>query len=308
MPSEKAVHIDRALTNISLRFTNAAFIGETMFPVLPVKKESDKYFTYGKEHFRRHGTLRANGARSNEYVWTVSDTSYQCEEYALHTPVTDREKKNADAPIKPDIDATESLTDAIKLDWEVRYQTLAGAAASFATGHSATPTIRWDAANATIALDVKLGQETIRQAIARYPNYIFIPSLVAMYMSEDDEIKEIIKYTHSDLLKVKPGSWVLPPMLWGMKVVVAMSIQDTANEAQEESLSDIWSDNVVMAYINKGPGLKKLSWGYTFQNRNWQTKKWREEARESDIVEVSVIRDARIVCTTAAYELSDTLT
>jgi len=119
MPNLNAVHIDRALTNVSVRYSNPAYVGETMFPVVPVKKESDKYFVYGKEHYVQHGTLRADGAEANEFNWTVSTDTYSCEEYALKVPVTDREKSNADSPISPEIDATEMLTDAIKLDWEI---------------------------------------------------------------------------------------------------------------------------------------------------------------------------------------------
>jgi hypothetical protein len=308
MPDLNAVHIDRALTNLSIRYTNPAYIGEIMFPVLPVQKESDKYFIYGKEHYARHGTLRADGAEANEFNWTVSTGTYTCEEYALRTPVTDRERANADTPISPDVDATEMLTDAIKLDWEVRYQTTATTAASYATGHSAAAATQYNSTSGSFMADVLTGQEVIRRGCQMFPNYIFIPSRVAMYVAQNSTVLDLIKYTHADLLIVGPNqSWVLPPVLWGMKVVVMMSVQNTANLAQAESLSDIWDDTIIMAYINPGPGLKKISWGYTIQARNWQTKRWREEAREADMVEVTVIRTAKITCPACAYRITDCL-
>ena len=308
MPNKDAVHIDKALTNLSIRYTNAAYIGETMFPIVPVAKESDKYFIYGKEHYARHGTLRADGSESNEFNWTVDTDTYTCEEYALHTAVTDRERANADAPISPDIDAAEMLTDAIKLDWEVRYQTSATAAASYATGHSAAAATQWNNSTGTVQSDILTGQEVVRRGCQRFPNTMFIPSRVAMYVAQNSVIQDLIKYTHNDLLVRGPeASWVLPPVLWGMKVVVMMAVQNTANLAQAESLADIWDDTVILAYVNPGPGLKKITWGYTIQVRNWQTKKWREESRESDIVEVSVIRDAKITCPACAYRIQNTL-
>jgi len=307
MPNIGAIHVSTPLTNVSIRYANAAFIGEVMFPPLSVKKETDRYFVYGKEHYARHGTLRADGAEANEYNWTVSNETYACEEYALKTPVTDREVSNADSPIKPQVDATESLTEAIKLDWEVRYQTLATTAASYAAGHTAAASTQWDSSTGTVYADVLTGQEVVRRAVQRYPNHIFIPSRVAMYMAQNSTILDLIKYTHNNLLTTPEGTWVLPPVLWGMRVVIMMSVQNTANLAQAESLSDVWDDTVIMAYIAPSPGLKTLTWGYTFQARNWQTKSWREEARSSDIVEVSVIRDAQIVCTGCAYKITDTL-
>jgi len=279
-----------------------------MFPVLPVKKESDKYFIYGKEHYARHGTLRADGAEANEFNWTVSTGSYSCEEYALKTPVTDREKANADSPLSPAVDATEMLTDAIKLDWEVRHQTMATTAASYATGHSAAAATQWNNSTGSVMADILTGQEVIRRSCQRYPNYIFIPSRVAMYAAQNTTILDLVKYTHSDLLIKGPeDSWVLPPVLWGMKVVVSMAVQNTANLAQAETLADIWDDTVILSYINPSPGLKKITWGYTIQSRAWQTKTWREEARASDMVEVGVIRCAKIVCTDCAYRITDTL-
>lgn len=308
MPNKDAVHIDRALTNLSIRYTNQAFIGEVMFPILPVAKESDKYFIYGKEHYTRHGTLRADGSESNEFNWTVSTGTYTCEEYALHTAVTDRERANADAPISPDIDATEMLTDAIQLDWEVHYQTMATTAASYATGHSAAAATQYNNSTGTVQADVLIGQETVRRGCQKFPNYIFIPSRVAMYVAQNSTIQGLIQYTHNDMLVRGPEqSWVLPPVLWGMKVVVMASVQNTANLAQAETLADIWDDTVILAYINPGPGLKKISWGYTIQSRNWQIKKWREEARESDIVETSVVRVAKITCPACAYRITNVL-
>jgi len=128
-----------------------------------------------------------------------------------------------------------------------------------------------------------------------------------MYVAQNSNIQDLVKYTHSDLLQISPNSWVLPSVLWGMKVVVMMAVKNTANLAQSESLSDVWDDTVIMAYINPSPGLKRITWGYTFQSRGWQVKKWREEARAADIIETGVIRDAEIICTDCAYKITDTL-
>lgn len=307
MPHLEAVHIDKALTNVSVMYHNAAYIGEVMFPVVPVAKESDKYFVYGKENFAQHGTLRADGSEANDFKWSVSNTSYTAEEYALRTTVTDRERANADAPISPDIDATEILTDTIKLDWEIRCQTLA--ATSGSVGNTATPSTQWDTVStADVYGDILTGQETIRAAIAKYPTHIFIPARVAMYMAQNATIVDMVKHTHSDLLTMPgQGGWLLPSMLWGMRVVIMMAIKNTANLQQSESLSDVWGDTVFIAYIEPSPGLKKISWGYTLQARGWQTKKWREEAREADMVEVSTIRALELVATSCAYSITDTL-
>lgn len=305
MPDIRAIHVNKPLTNISLRYTNAAYIGEIMFPPVTVAKEADVYFVYGKEYYVRHGTLKADGAEANEYNWTVSTATYRAEEYALRTPVTDRERQNADVPIKPDIDATESLTDAIQLDWEVRYQTLATTAAS--VGSTAAAGTQWSLPAGTVYGDILTGQEAIRRAIQRYPTHIFMSSRVAMFVAQNTTILDLVKHTHSDLLLGPGGTWLLPSVLWGLKVVIMMSVQNTANLGQAETLADIWNDTVYLAYINPSPGLKNISWGYTFQSRGWQTKRWREEARDADMIQVSVVRDAHVAASDAAYSITDCL-
>ena len=129
-----------------------------------------------------------------------------------------------------------------------------------------------------------------------------------MYIAQNAAIQNMIRYTHDNMLLQGPDqAWVLPPSLWGMKVVVMMSVQNTANIAQTESLSDIWDDTIILAYIAPSPGLKRITWGYTIQSRPWQTKKWREEARSASLVEVSTIRDLKIISTGCAYKITDTL-
>ena len=46
------VHVDQALTNISLAYSQSAgFVGNLLFPTVPVAKDSFKYFTYGRGVF-----------------------------------------------------------------------------------------------------------------------------------------------------------------------------------------------------------------------------------------------------------------
>ena len=44
MPQSNEVHIDAALTNLSVGYQNPAFIADRLAPVVPVRKQSDKYF------------------------------------------------------------------------------------------------------------------------------------------------------------------------------------------------------------------------------------------------------------------------
>ena len=58
-PTVREVHIDQALTNISLKYQNADLIAERIFPVVPVQKDSNLIFKYGKQDFVLENDIRA---------------------------------------------------------------------------------------------------------------------------------------------------------------------------------------------------------------------------------------------------------
>ena len=65
-PSLHSVHIDAPLTNISVAYLQAQtnFIAPRVFPVVPVDKQSDLYFTYTKnDWFRDEAKPRGAGTR-----------------------------------------------------------------------------------------------------------------------------------------------------------------------------------------------------------------------------------------------------
>ena len=50
MPDISMVHVDQALTSVSIAYRNAQFVSDQIFPVAPVTKQSNKYFIYSKDH------------------------------------------------------------------------------------------------------------------------------------------------------------------------------------------------------------------------------------------------------------------
>ena len=86
----------------------------------------------------------------------------------------------------------------------------------------------------------------------------------------------------------------LPDVLWGLNVIIAKSIYNTANPAQTPSLADIWNDNVTVFYMDPNPAIDVMSFAYTFQARPFMTKTWREEARAVEMIEVSEVVTEKI--------------
>ncbi len=144
MLDARNLHIDTALTNVSIAFKNQALIAELLLPVINVKKMSDIYWIYGKEAFKIHDTYRRDGTESNEVGFTLSQGTYTVEDHALKEIVTDRQRDNADAPLKPDVDTTEFLTDCIALKQEKLAADLLINSTNLSTGTTLSGTSQWN--------------------------------------------------------------------------------------------------------------------------------------------------------------------
>ena len=122
MPEATQVHIDAALTNVSVAYKNTAFIADELAPVVGVRKQFDRYFIHDAERevFRSTDDKRAPGAEANEIDFALSTDSYAAEDHALTSVIPDEERDNADPPFQPNIDRTEFLTDKILLNKEIQ--------------------------------------------------------------------------------------------------------------------------------------------------------------------------------------------
>ena len=111
MPNVNEVHIDAALTNLSVGYRNPAFIADLVASVVPVRKQSDKYFIHdaAREVFRQSDDRRAPGAEASEVNFALSSDNYYAEDHALTSVIPDEERENADPVIQPAIDRTGSL-------------------------------------------------------------------------------------------------------------------------------------------------------------------------------------------------------
>lgn len=303
MPQLKGLHIDQLLTNFSVRYTNAAFVNEMLFPEVKVEKESDLFATYGLEMFNVYESRRANGGRSNEVDWTVTNDSYRAEQHSLSDIVTDREIANADKPITVEMDTVEFLSDTLMLSKEYKAAQIARNAANYVNGNTEalSGTAQWsDYTNSKPLSDLKTMQTGVFQASRKMPNIVIIPQEVALTLALHPTILDLRKYTDPKLLTLSG----LPPVLQGMKVVEAGAGYNTANPGQTAQLADVWGKDVIVAYSDPKPKIKSLTYGMTFRTNKY-TRKWRDEEREGFKIEQNDIYDLKPVATGCGFLLQN---
>jgi hypothetical protein len=300
-PSPQESHVDGPLSDISIAYHNDAFVGKDIFPVVKVKKQSDVYYKMGKEHMKRIKTDRSPGTRSRSVYHTLSTAQYFCSCHALNEPVADEERDNADTPISPEIDATENVTSLIELDQEIRiYDLLVDGITN-----TAGPTSAWGTTNSTFDKDIITAIKYIHSKVFLKPNLMIIPYEVACTLTFDPTIKDMVKYIQN-LLTID-SEIILPKKLYGVTIKIAGAGQNTANLGQSETLAYIWGQDVWLGYVEPSPGLKKLSLGYTFQWKERQVRKIRQDFELATYVDVMEYTDEKIVEGNCGFRITSVL-
>ncbi len=297
-PTEKDVHTDSILSGVSIKYTNDELIADQVLPVVPVKKESDKYYIYTR-NWKLPQSKRAAGAEANEVEWNLSTSTYQCEEYALKDLIPDRVRDNADNPLDMDIDTTENLNELVQLGREKRVADIVFGSANYGTQTSAlSGTNQWDDyAGSDPIGDVRAAKAIVHAATGKMPNVMVMGYQVFLKLLDHPDVLERIKYTQKGLVTAD----LLASLFEVEKILVGKALYDTTQEGVAESLGYVWGKSVALVYSQPSPGLKKVSFGYQFQSRGFRTKKWREEGREGDFIETGEIRDEKLVAAACGY-------
>ncbi len=305
MPEPENVHTDKILTNISIMYRNAAYVGTEIMPIVPVKKKSDIYYIYNSkaDRFRIPKTLRAPKTESRTVDWKVTTDGYVCDEHALNDLIDDIERDNADKPLNLEVDTVEFLTDIIQLSLEMRIKTMIEASL---TANAPTNGVWSDYTTETIdpIADIEIGKAAIHAVIFREPNLLLLGKAVYDKLKHHPKILELIKYSQKGVLTTD-----LLASLFGIeKVIVGEAGYNTAKEGKTAVLNYLWAKNAILAYVEPRPGIKKFSLGYTFQSKKFQTRRARIEIKHSDWIEVGDIETEKLVCAACGYRISPAIT
>lgn len=322
MPPLSAVHIDRALTNISIAYMNDTFVADLVAPPLPVDKESDKYFVYDREAFLRGSGFDAKGnlkslrrprTEAVEDEYTLSSTPYFAEEYARRQLVTDREVAQADMPLQPQIDATNVVTERMKIDNESAVAKTACTTTNYptsnkvllTTGGSGTSWASYTSTNSLPLSNIRDGKIAVRKGILREPNRALFTVDAAQVLADHPDVKELVKYVHADALT----SSGLPRVLRGLQVIEGSAQQATNNEGAATVTGNIWADEngtavCLIFYASPDTGPRSVHFMRTFDVKDATTgvrgisiRRYRDEPKKGEWVEGAMTRDWKMVAT-----------
>lgn len=299
-PVNSKLHIDRLLSNISIKYRNPDYIAMQLLPEVPVIKESDVYRIYDR-HFKLPQTLRAVGAVAREASFDVSTATYSLERHSLVDYVADRQAENFDGD---DLRAatTEFLTDKILLRLEKSVLDLFTSTnwsqgVSLAAGGTFSD-------NTTTSNPIPIfdtGTTTLIANSGQKPSYALMGRTGFVAVKNHTSVIDRIKYTSMDVNEAKIASLLGVP-----KLLVSTQHLDTAAEGIAASLSPLFSDKMFLGYVPAAASVMAPSAGYIFRNKLPLTKRWRDEPREADAIEVNMEYQAKVVASLCGYFINNT--
>jgi hypothetical protein len=293
------VHMDAVLTQISLAFPNNALVGERLFPSIGVKKQSDKYYVFGREAWLPETSdYRAPGGEANEIPgFKVSLDTYYAQEHALQVAVTDEERENVDSPFSPDRDGAELVTAKVLLGREIAMKNLVTTTTNYATGLSVTlsGTAQWnDYTNSDPISNIRAGVRAIHAKVFMEPNTAVIPYLVMSTLEDHPDIIERIKYSERAVLTPE----IIASVLGLQNVIVpgvGVGTGPVGSNGNALTVGYLWGKDVVLAWVPPRGGLKTPAFAYEFTWGSPYVDRWREDKRKSDLIRYQRRYDLKMV-------------
>jgi hypothetical protein len=262
-PSQGEVHTDAMLDNISIAYIQSqdAYLFPKVFPIVPVGKQSDKYYTFTKnDWFRDEAKKRADSTESAGSGYGLSSDNYFCDVWAFHKDVGAQTRANADAQIDLARGAVQFVTQRLLLRQELQWVTDYFSAGS-GWGTTATPANLWSDYTASDPMeDIETAKETILSTTGFLPNTLVLGYQVMRKLKNHPDFRDRIKYTSAE--NITPA--LLGSLLEGPNVYVAKSIKATNFEGESAAYAFAHGKHAWLGYVNPTPGLMMPSAGYTF--------------------------------------------
>lgn len=270
MPTMQNAHIDRAMTNISVAYLQdaSAFIADKVFPIVPVKRQSDVYYQYSKEDFMRdEAQVRGAATESagGDYGVEAQDP-YYCRKHAFHKDVTPEERANYDEPLDADKDATDFVSQKMLIRREMQWAsnffkagiwgTNIQGAAEAAEGKA----IKWNLATSNPIHDVTQAGVDMASTTGYKPNTLVLSPYAFNALKNHEDILDRIKYTQKGIVTAD----LLATLFEVEKVLVAWSVVNAAPKGADGKIGFIMGKHALLCYSNPNPALRKPSAGYIF--------------------------------------------
>lgn len=274
------VHVNSALTNMSVQYKNEDFIGTELMPIVTVSKSGGVFFKYNKRD-RLATPDDSVGQRSmpNEVTEGRTTTAYACKDYALRDFVSEKTLRNQDAPLDEMVDLIASVNDAIAYREEKRIATVLTTAGNYASTVTLSGTSQWsDYTNSNPISDIETARDAIWAGMGPSRLVGFCSNAVWNMLRHHPKLIAEFKYSGVNSGFKALARQQVAEYFELDDLLVAKAWEDTANEGQTVSTGRIWGKHFGIVRVATSPGIRTASFGYTFRHGDKMTTQWYDPA------------------------------
>lgn len=316
-PTPADVHIDVALTNISVAYVQDAsnFIADKVFPIVPVDKQSNKYWVYEKgAFFRDEAKRRAPGTESAGSGYKLGTDSYFCDKWALHKDVDDDTVANQDASIDCFRDAATFVMNNLLIRRErlfVDEFLKTGVWGTDVVG--GTNFAQWDdEATSDPAEDIKVARLKILTSTGYKPNTLTVDIYTHEALKKHPLIQA--KYQYSGAASITTA--MLAAYFEVDRYLVSQAVYTASDETVTTPVMSLIAPKcALLTYSTPTPSLLQPTAGYVFSwagltglnNAGITTGRFRMQHLKSERVENEMALDMKKVAADMGYYFSATV-
>jgi len=276
-PTASDVHVNRPLTNVMIAWSlrPGAFAFNTVFPMVPVMKQSDKYFVWDrKDAHRDQAAERGPGGKAPVTVRRLSTDQYQCTVYSIAEAIDDQVRANQDAPLNLDRSASRNVGDKIMLRFERKWATnffVTGVWTGSTTGTDLVGGVDFTqfAAPATGSPTTVIREQIFHLAKLNVrPEEMTLtlgPDVFRVFLDHDDFLNRLSDNEPQILNQQR-----IATILGIRQVVVPMLGFNPDNETEPGAFSSpntnefVFNDSMLLSWAPTAPSITDPSAGYTF--------------------------------------------
>lgn len=313
LPTKSDVHINRPLTNISIALmqNRSNFVAAEVFPIVPVQKQSDIFWSYDNAYWNRDEMMpRAPATESHGGGYDIGQGTYYAKVWAIHKDIPDQILANADSPIDLERGATEWVTLKALIRREKLFATAFMGGGIWtrdydgvASAPGANQMLQWNDASSTPIEDIWAAKADVLERTGFEPNTLVLGYRVLNSLINHPDFIDRVKYGNTTGIAMIDQS-DLAQVFKVDRVVIMKAIENTANEGATKSHSFIGGGKqVLLTYRPPSPGLMAASSGYIF---SWvgltgagpdgqRIKRFRMEPIASERVELEMAFDMKLI-------------
>lgn len=302
-PTLRQVHRNAPLSDLSVAFLQnpGDFVGDNVFPMVPVDKKTDGYYVWPKgAFFTRNMKPRAAGTRAARGAFDLSTDSYSVERFALAYDIPLPVLNNQDAGVDLVQAGVSYLAQQVLLEREVQWAS--NFFSTSAWGTNTTLAISWSNSSGDPIGDVRTMKRTIRQKTGLEPNVMVFGAKAFDKTLEHADIIARLDRGQTPGGPAMASRNALAALFGVDRIMVSKGVQFSGTEGSSgfnSSGSYILNQNRVgMFYVPPAPGLMTPAAGYTFVWRGSESGIMQYEnppAEETLSIEINEWWDQKVV-------------